>query len=511
MILIKRIGPTPLLPLLLALASGCHRGEEHGFPRSFLMGTAIAGFQVDMGCPTLPAAKCDDPNSDWYTWVTDPALVHDSKLFITDQPPGAGPGFAELYAQDLDRAANELHSNALRLSIEWSRVFPSSTVGVEGNDALGRIANPAALAYYHSVFAAMKARGLTPFVTLNHYTLPGWIHDAKGCHADLDHCSPRGWVDRDSTVHEAAKYAGFVAHEFGGEVDLWATLNEPFTAIVLSGYLAQTASRSNPPGVSLRWTEAKIVLGALEQAHAAMYDAVKANDLIAADGGSTPARVGLVYNIQASSPRDPKKPHDVQSAKDLSYLMNQVFLNAVIKGDVDEKLDGTLVHHPELASRMDFLGVNYYVRARVEGLGGSLAPTQTPYLTFDPTAVELDATDPTGMIDALALAKGYGVPLYISETGTFDPDDKGTAAQWIGATLTYVQRAMAAGADVRGYFYWTLMDNYEWNHAMSLRFGIYSVDANDPAKARRGRPLALSALARASQAHAVPADLAPSP
>src|SRR5713226_3117258 len=113
--------------------------------------------------------------------------------YLAGTPPSAGPGFFELYPQDLDRAANELHSNALRLSIEWSRVFPVSTIGVPD---LRSVASPAALAYYHAVFAAMKARGLRPLVTLNHYTLPAWLHDAAGCHADLSRCSPRGGSSR---------------------------------------------------------------------------------------------------------------------------------------------------------------------------------------------------------------------------------------------------------------------------------------------------------------------------
>jgi beta-glucosidase/6-phospho-beta-glucosidase/beta-galactosidase len=115
-----------------------------------------------MGCPTTAPELCEDRNSDWYTWITRPELLADSSTFLAGTPPSAGPGFFELYPQDLARAADELHSNALRLSIEWSRVFPVSTIGVSD---LHSVASASALAYYHAVFAAMKARGLTPFVT----------------------------------------------------------------------------------------------------------------------------------------------------------------------------------------------------------------------------------------------------------------------------------------------------------------------------------------------------------
>src|SRR3954469_22961234 len=292
--------------VLLALTCACARGED--FSRDFLFGAAIAGFQVDMGCPTVPAAQCEDRASDWYAWITTPELLADESTYLAGTPPSGGPGFFELYAQDLDRAAGELHSNALRLSIEWSRVFPVSTIGVQD---LHAVASASALAWYHALFSAMKARGLTPLVTLNHYTLPAWLHDAAGCHKDLAHCSPRGWLEP-SAVGEAARYAGFVAAEFP-EVKLWATLNEPFTAVVLAGYLMPSGQRTNPPGVSFRWAEAKGVSGALGKGEAPMFDAVKK--------AKPPAQVGIVYNVQAASPKNPARAQDVQAAKDLKYLM----------------------------------------------------------------------------------------------------------------------------------------------------------------------------------------------
>src|SRR5262245_5684759 len=147
--------------LLLALL-GCSKGEDLSFPSGFLFGTAIAGFQADMGCPTLPRSRCEDPNSDWYVWITKPELLADPATHLAGTPPAAAPGFFELYPQDLGRARDELHGNSLRLSIEWSRVFPVSTVGVAD---LSTVASADALAYYHAIFAAMKSRGLTPFVT----------------------------------------------------------------------------------------------------------------------------------------------------------------------------------------------------------------------------------------------------------------------------------------------------------------------------------------------------------
>ena len=430
-----------------------------------------------MGCPTIAAGQCEDRNSDWYAWITNPQLLADSSTFLAGTPPSQGPGFFELYPQDMARAAGELGSNALRLSIEWSRVFPVSTIGVTD---LRSVASQPALAYYHAVFAAMKAHGLTPLVTLNHYTLPSWLHDAAGCHQDIEHCSPRGWLEA-SAVDEAARYAGFVAAEFP-EVKLWATLNEPLTAVVLAGYLLPSSDRTNPPGVSLRWAEAKAVFGALVHAHARMYDAVKA----AAPG----AQVGIVYNLEPVSPKNATR--DAQAAHDFDYITNRVFLNAVVNGDFDDGLSGNIVHDPSLA-RLDFLGVNYYFRATVESAGGKLFADQTPYVTFDPFTLALKS-DATGLGDALDIARSYGKPVYITETGVGDPNDDGTGAAWIAETFSQTKSALARGVDVRGYFYWTLMDNYEWNHGMTLKFGLYAVDPNDAAKARTPRAKAIAAF-----------------
>src|SRR5579859_4300681 len=106
--------------------------NEVQFPASFLFGTAIAGFQADMGCPKLPPPQCDDRNSDWYDFTTAKATVSDPNAYLSGQDPSkVGPGFWELYAEDIQRAGDDLHNGALRLSIEWSRIFPKMTDGAD--------------------------------------------------------------------------------------------------------------------------------------------------------------------------------------------------------------------------------------------------------------------------------------------------------------------------------------------------------------------------------------------
>jgi beta-galactosidase len=489
--------------LTLALAS-CSRA----FPDGFLFGASLAGFQADPGCPTLPADQCEDRRSDWYQLVTSEAELGDLKPNVTFEPLANGPGFWELYAQDFDRAKDELGLGGVRLSIEWSRVFPEPTDGLEG-PALAAAASPAALAGYHAQLRALRARGLTPLVTLNHYTLPVWIHDGVACHKDLATCAHRGWLDRERLHREIVKFTAFVAKEFGPEVDLWVTLNEPF-AVVLPGYLLPSKDRVNPPALSLRFAEARAVMVAMIEAHAKMYDAVKAHDTADLDGDGVAAQVGLVYPLTPARPKDPSSRLDQRAAQDVFTLYNTIFLDGVCKGLVDADLDGTPDSdepRADLVGRMDFLGVNYYTRVTVKGLGSPALPALSALTTFDPTDFSVWEDYPRGLYEMERYAaERYRLPLYVTETGVDGAADPTAVARWLVRTAEWSKRALREGVDVRGFFFWSLTDNYEWNHGMAMRFGLYAVDSLDPKKPRTARG-AVADYRAITRARDVPADL----
>lgn len=478
--------PRPALPLLLLALSSCPAPQK-AFPDSFLFGAATAGFQVDPGCPTLAESACVDTRSDWYQWVTSEAELQDLKDLVTFEPLANGPGYWETYEQDFDRAKEELGLNSVRVSIEWSRIFPNPTDALDGA-RLDTSADPEAVAAYHRQFAAMRARGLEPLVTLHHYTLPVWIHDGVACHKDLATCPAKGWLDRERIVREIAKYAGFVAREFGGEVDLWATQNEPF-AVVLPGYLLPSKDRVNPPGLSFRTAEAKAVLTAMVEAHARMYDAVKAGDTVDANGDGAASQVGLVYAIAPTRAASDSRV-DQRGADNVFYLWNTVFLDGIARGLVDADLDGkpdTAEPRADLVGRLDYLGINFYTRITVTGMGSAALPTLSPLTTFDPTNLVLWEDYPKGIYDVqLWVKERYGLPMYITETGTDAAPGGDRVESWLVRHLEWTKRAIRDGADVRGFFYWSLMDNYEWNHGMGMKFGLYAV-GTDAAKTRTPR------------------------
>ncbi len=474
----------PLLLLLLACTDpkSTDSAALDAFPADFRWGTAVAGFQVEAGCPNVPASECTDDASDWYQWVTDPTLRADSSTYLSGQDIEAAPGHYELYPQDLALAAG-LGSTAFRTSLEWSRLFPDGAAETATTvEELRAHADPVAVAHYHAYLQAIRAAGMEPYVTLTHYTVPLWIHDGKACHDDLATCEDRGWVDLDRMRAAISLYAAFSAEEFGGEVDWWITENEPL-AIVLAGYLLPGADRTNPPGIFAPDAAFSVFFNLIE-GHAAMYDAVKAHDLVDADADGTNSAIGLAANLAAIAPLDPTNPDDVRGAEHANYVYNQLFLEGAIRGRLDRDVDGTVEEErPDLAGRMDWLGINYYTRITVRGLQ---APIFSGYERFDFYPEVVWEEYPEGMAEVVTLGADYGLPMIITENGTTPTDT--SADTFLRPHLRSLLGAMQGGADVRGYLYWSLVDNYEWNHGIDMRFGMFGVDP--VTKARTERPIA---------------------
>lgn len=230
-------------------------GVDLSLPDDFRWGVAHSGFQAEGG-PGAPV----DTRSDWYRWVHDPL---NRLLGLVKGVPEDGPGAYVSYEDDAVLARDELGMDTFRMSIEWSRIFPNSTAEVDISDeggalseadlqALDALADQDEVAHYRAVFAALRRHGLDPFVTINHFTLPVWVHDpiASRPLIQLGLPAPKaGWLS-DGTAGEFEKYAAYLAWKYGDQVDNWATLNEPFSP-VLTEFLAIPWVVPNwPPGVN---------------------------------------------------------------------------------------------------------------------------------------------------------------------------------------------------------------------------------------------------------------------
>lgn len=479
------------------------------FPKNFLWGVSNSGFQFEMGDST---GKNIDPNTDWYVWVHDSQNIR--KGIVSGDLPEKGVDYWSLYKQD-HAIAKQLGLNAYRIGFEWSRIFPLSTSAVEVNvektsdgniakidvdeNALQRLetyANQDAVRHYRDVIEDLRDNGFEVFVCLNHFTLPLWIHDPIVARKTRLRRGLKGWVD-EKTVVEFTKYAAYTAWKFGDLVKYWATFNEP-AVVAEGGYMISESGF--PPGLRNAFRVYRKVAMHLVVAHARSYDAIKTH--------CSSANVGLIHNVIPAMPLSSEKMSDVKAAEYLNMMHNLFFIQAISKGWLDENLNivkekGEIEHY--LGNRLDWIGVNYYSRLVVKGrafmlakyiAGTSVIPSVVPGFGFAsepysksnaglPTSAIGWEVYPEGLLDALKAMKAFGKPIYVTENGISDAKDV-LRSNFLVEHLNILKRAISEEKiDVRGYFHWSLTDNYEWAKGFDQKFGLYSVDLET--KSRKSR------------------------
>jgi beta-glucosidase/6-phospho-beta-glucosidase/beta-galactosidase len=512
-------------------------GVDLSFPDDFHWGVAHAGFQAEGG-PGSPV----DPNSDWYKWVHDPI---NQLLGLTHGVPENGPGTYVSYDGDAALAEGELGMNTFRMSIEWSRIFPNSTAAVDISDeggtvsladleALDALANPAEVAHYRAVFASLRAHHLEPLITVNHFTLPAWVNDPTTTRvlAQLGLPAPAaGWLSP-STPAEFEKYAAYVAWKYGDQVDNWTVLNEPVPPILTQYLSIPGVVPSWPPGV-IRPDLASTFLVNEAKGYVAAYDAIHLWDKKVATvgqpvsdvgAGTAPAAfVGFANNMIPARPANPVNPLDVQAADAWNDFYNHWFPNAVIDGWVDANLDGIKTPdeiHSDFMDKADFIGVQYYGSQPMQGFGVAPIPG-FPWLqglpgrceAASPTCSDFNQpTDPGGFREVLEVAASYEladgsqVPIWITENGIADAGDS-KRPSYIVNHIAVVQDLVAHGMDIRGYIYWSLVDNLEWANGYDLQFGLYGSDPTTPELERDPKPASISAISQITTANRLPTGL----
>jgi beta-glucosidase len=352
-----------------------------------------------------------------------------------------------------------------RFSVSWPRVQPT-----------GRgPANHKGLDFYRALVDELLAKGIRPLATLYHWDLPQELEDAGG------------WPSRE-TAHRFADYTTLVADALGDRVQTWTTLNEPWCAAFL-GY----AEGVHAPGR----TEPEAALRAAHHLNLAHGLAVGVLREL------TSAEVSLTLNLAAVRPQS-DSPADAGAVRRIDALANRIFLDPVFRGqypedllrDTEQVTDWSYVHDGDLAvvsAPLDSLGVNYYAPTLVAA-GSHTLPSPWPaaqhharFATVPGPRTAMDwPVDAEGLYELLTRLRDLipGTPLLITENGAAYDDyaDPNGAVHdperitYLDAHLRAVRRAADDGADVRGYFVWSLLDNFEWNHGYSKRFGIVHVD-----------------------------------
>ena len=435
--------------------------DSVSFPTPFLWGAASAGFQVEK----------DLPSTDWGVWASTTGKIKNA------DSPNVGGADALAHIDEDVALLVATNQNAYRFSIEWTRIYPTrAAFDADEPDAAG-------VAAYGKLFAALHAAKITPLVTLQHFALPSYLSDPTQAAA------PQGW-ERAETVDLFATWCGRAAKRWGADVDIWATINEPLVNPV-AGYI----QGSFPPGVILKVDRALAVARAEARAHAKCYDAVKAADTVDLDGDGQASFVGIVHNTPVVEPDDPSDADSIAAAARVKYVNNTWILNAVVRGDWDDDFDGTYDGpndrraDPSLTNRSDYLGLNYYT-AIMAGVNGLVLPIINATIRQDHLPTDRPKTDfnwdiyPKGFRLALNDAAAFGKPIIVTENGIADSQDA-NRSRFLYEHLYELGRAKAEGLDIRGYFYWSLLDNFEWASGFCPRFGLHSVDRTTAARAAR--------------------------
>jgi beta-glucosidase len=386
--------------------------QDLEFPKDFVWGAATSAHQVEGG----------NSHSDWWQFEQVPGKVREKS--------GRACDHYHRYLEDFD-LAREFNHNAHRLSVEWARIEPREGDWQE-----------AEFRHYEQVLAALRERGLRPFVTLHHFTSPQWL-------------AAEGGFSNDRAADCFARFVERLAKRLGPLVDTWSTFNEP-TVAAYAGYWFGTFA----PGL----TEKKLGFRALRNklvAHGKAFHALKSVE------ASQP--VGLVHTVDRKLPWRSWSTLDRLEADFQDHIWNEAVFQALATGWIElPEWRGESV--PGLAGSFDYWGINYY--------RDFYCTTEQPHLP--PSMEEAYQSHlgwgftPEGLYDMLRRAARFGKPLYVTENGISTEDDR-ERIWYFAQHLVMMHKALREGVPVRGYFHWSLLDNYEWGR-FSERFGLVHID-----------------------------------
>ncbi len=417
------------------------------FPRDFIWGVATAAYQIE-------GAWNEDGKGEsiWDRFSHIPGKISDGST------GDVACDHYHLYKEDI-KIIKELGVKSYRFSIAWSRVFP---------DGKGK-PNMKGMDFYKRLAESLIENGITPAVTLYHWDLPQKLQDIGG------------WANRDVTDY-FGEYAGFVFKELGDKVPIWITHNEPEVVSFVGNWEGRHA-----PGIT-DFSNALLVSHNLLLSHG---KAVRAYREMGQKG-----EIGITLNLNPVYPAT-DNIEDMNAAKRFEQYHNRWFLDPVLKGEYPEEilewyqkrvvLPDTLKEDLEIISTpVDFLGINNYFSSYIKNSESNWPVHFEAAMTGkDKTSIGWEIY-PVGMYDLLMfLHKNYkGTKLIITENGAAFDDSVNSSGKvedkkrlgYLNGYIEQVHRAIQDGVNLKGYYVWSLMDNFEWAHGYTKRFGIVYVD-----------------------------------
>jgi beta-glucosidase len=416
------------------------------FPKGFLWGAITAAYQIE------GAWEADGKGASiWDSFVRQPGRIE------RGETADVAVDHYHRYPEDL-ALAQELGLQAYCFSISWPRILPEGT---------GRV-NPAGLDFYDRLVDALLAKNITPYVMLYHWDLPQALQDQGG------------WGERLS-IDAFCEYTRLVARRLGDRIPAWVTHNEPMVTALAGHFTGELAPGVQDPILALR------------VAHHLLVSHGRAVQVLRTELPKT-AEIGIILNITPTYPASDAE-EDRQAARRYDGIANRMFLDPLLRGEYPAdmlELFGPIFSAVQpgdlqtIAAPLDFVGLNYYMRAVMRH------DPQVPILqaaqVYPPESEYSQMWEiyPPGMYDMLTRIQADYNPrqVYITENGvcvTDGVDFDGRVRderriRYLRDHLAQVQRAIQAGVPLKGYFHWTLMDNFEWAFGYRMRFGLVYVD-----------------------------------
>ncbi|MCK5490589.1 MAG: glycoside hydrolase family 1 protein [Candidatus Pacebacteria bacterium] len=339
-------------------------------------------------------------------------------------PAGNACDYYNQYEKYFD-LAKELNHNVHRLSLEWSRIQPS-----EGKFDRKEIE------HYRKILLALRKRKIKSMVTIWHYTLPLWL-------------SERGGLHNKKFPEYFENFTKFVVEELDDLVDFWVTVNEPMVYLSL-GYI-----EGRFPPQKKKSLLALIVFVNFVRVHKKAYNMIHSIN--------PNAKVGTAQNYCYSDAHNPKSFINKSLVKISDFLTNHIFSKLINK-------------------HSDFIGINYYFHNRIR-----ITPFSFPFIKIDNENKKVSDMNweifPRGLYFILKDMKKYNKPIYITENGVADASDK-KRPEFIREHLKWMHKAIGDGVDVKGYMYWSLLDNFEWDSGFAKRFGLIEIDCENGFEAK---------------------------
>lgn len=453
-----------------------------------IKGTSISEYQV--------SGKNNCPYSNWADWEN--RKEWNGKPTIHDNDwSGSACDFWNRWSTDI-QLIKDLGCNSFRLSVEWSNIEPR-----EGEFC------KEAIDHYVQLCTQLRQMGIEPMITLHHFTHPQWFEH-------------KGGFANEANIDYFVRFCRYVFTHLSSQVKLWCTINEigPFA---FQGYIQGVF----PPGKRFDLYAACTVMRTMILAHCAVYDALKQLP------GGKDAQIGLVHQYLTVEPYTTSyitpaleglglsalltsawylyghAATNVTSAKlgyasaastlisnalnpieripacSMTYFFNDVFLSFFKTGELFSWIPRLHTRIPNAHNKYDFIGLNFYSRVVIEsrmwhwllsGCRGGLGKIATPSCRQGEIMTDMEyGICPEGLYEAIKVMAQFKKPIYITENGIADRHDD-RRSLWIRRYLYAVSKAIQDGYDVRGYYHWSLMDNFEWDRGYAQRFGLYQVD-----------------------------------